>query len=382
MPGPATRIAERVRRFVYRGSEGAPSARARLMRRARGFGLVAQGIVFVGGLVSASLYAATLSLLVMGVIGLCLYLSRLERGRFAALAVNLAIGTLILANVVVALHLGGGANPNVVTFPTLCIFATAYIAGPRPAAAWAVLAVAGMALVVSGAPLPAPAPGIYAAGRTVLIGQHALVLISAFALASVARRFEDRQSAQLEYLARHDPLTGLLNRRELEGRIEESLARAARHGWWIALLFVDLDRFKRINDERGHHAGDAVLLEVAERIRRVTRTTDAAARVGGDEFVVLLEAISEAKNAEDHARRLRSAVSEPIPLADGEVRVTASIGVAACAGGGEPAGTLLRAADAAMYQAKRRGGDGIAAAPRDATSGDATGVAGVAATRT
>lgn len=382
MQGLVSRIVEEVRRFVYRGSEGAPAARAQLMRRARGFGLVAQGICFVGGLVSGSLYGAASSLAVMCVIGLCLRLCRLDHGRLAALAVNLAIGTLIGANLLLALCVGGGANPNVVTFPILCIFATAYIAGPRPAAVWAAASVVGMALVVFDAPLPAPAPGIYEAGRAVLVGQQALVLLSALALASVARRFEDRQSAQLEYLARHDPLTGLLNRRELEARIDASMARAARYGWTIALLFVDLDHFKRVNDERGHHAGDAVLQAVAARIRQVTRSTDAAARMGGDEFVVLLEAISEVKNAEVYARRLRSIISAPIPLPSGELRVTASIGVVTRSGEGEEAGALLRAADAAMYDAKRRGGDGIAVASGDAVhecTGDSPGVTATSA---
>lgn len=362
MPRLVPRLLDAARRFVDCGSAELPPERAQLLRRARGFGLVAQAIVLVGGLVAWSAGTLVICAAVMAAIGGCLRMSRARQGRYAALAVNLAVGMLVAANVATAVASGHGTYPNVVTFPTLCVFATAHIVGIRSAAVWAGVSIAGMGMAVFAAPPVAPAPGTVAVPRGVLFGHNAVVLLSAFALAAVARRFEDRQSAQLAFLARHDPLTGLLNRYALEARIEEALARVARHGWKAALLFVDLDGFKRVNDAQGHHAGDLVLQQVAARIREVTRATDAAARVGGDEFVVLLESVSEEKDAQTYAERLLQRAAEPIDVGDAQVRVSASIGIATCPQHGSDASSLLLAADAAMYRAKRAGGDRVAMA--------------------
>ena len=157
-------------------------------------------------------------------------------------------------------------------------------------------------------------------------------------------------SAELAHLASHDPLTGLPNRSVFEPELEEALARTRRHPAHVGLCFIDLDGFKRVNDTHGHAAGDAVLVEVADRIRLVTRSGDTAARMGGDEFVVILDAISSLDQAAKAARRIRNAIVTP-PITIGNLTVGASFGVALNEPGESPASLLVRA-DAALYRAK------------------------------
>ena len=160
----------------------------------------------------------------------------------------------------------------------------------------------------------------------------------------------ERLTAQLAHMASHDPLTDLPNRSVLEPRLGQALSRTARSGQHIGLCFIDLDRFKAVNDVHGHAAGDDVLVDVAQRIRAVVRNEDTAVRIGGDEFVVILDPVAGPADALEAALRIRDALVEP-PLQGGLHAVGASVGVAVSEPGEGPA-ALLQRADAALYRAK------------------------------
>ena len=163
----------------------------------------------------------------------------------------------------------------------------------------------------------------------------------------------------LEHRALHDPLTGLPNRTLLLDRIRHALDRAARGDVLPALLFVDLDRFKPINDTLGHHIGDTLLREVGRRLVDAVRPADTVARLGGDEFGILLDTSHTREDAVAVADRVRLAVGQPVTLPGHTAYVGASVGIAFAAdASGEPE-ALLRDADAAMYAAKAEGGDRV-----------------------
>jgi diguanylate cyclase (GGDEF)-like protein len=153
----------------------------------------------------------------------------------------------------------------------------------------------------------------------------------------------------------HDPLTDLPNRTLLLDRLVLALARLRRHQTSIAVLFIDLDNFKVVNDSLGHGAGDKLLCELATRLRDAIRPSDTIARFGGDEFVVLCEDIAEARDAVVVGQRIVEAAAAPFSLVGGEMYVTASVGVAMAIDSEPTPETLLRDADAAMYRAKERG---------------------------
>ena len=161
--------------------------------------------------------------------------------------------------------------------------------------------------------------------------------------------------ARLAHQAFHDPLTDLPNRALFMDRLAQALARAARRGDGVAVLFLDLDRFKVVNDSLGHAAGDRLLVAVAGRLAAGLRPGDTASRLGGDEFTILLEGLDGPEDAAVIAERLGAALAAPVPLEGHAVHVTASVGIAFSAGGDADADALLRRADAAMYRAKRRG---------------------------
>lgn len=164
------------------------------------------------------------------------------------------------------------------------------------------------------------------------------------------------QNATLAHQANHDPLTGLPNRAYFESRLAQALADARELGTHVALLYLDNDRFKEINDQLGHDAGDAVLVAVAERLRQPLREGDLVARLGGDEFAVMLPGVRQTSNAVRLAQSVLVGMEKPIVLPNGsEIVTTMSIGVALYPTHAEDANALLRAADAAMYQAKRVG---------------------------
>nr|WP_246264626.1 diguanylate cyclase [Aromatoleum toluvorans] len=175
--------------------------------------------------------------------------------------------------------------------------------------------------------------------------------------AAVAREHENHERAS--HSALHDPLTGLPNRRLLQDRVGEAAAHWRRSGEGFALFFVDLDRFKEVNDRHGHDAGDVVLSTVAAHMRGSVRETDTVARIAGDEFVVLLPGVMEHAAAVPIAAKLLAAVAQPVELRDGLVlRLTASLGVSVCPGDGDDPEELIRRADAAMYDDKRAGDTG------------------------
>jgi diguanylate cyclase (GGDEF)-like protein/PAS domain S-box-containing protein len=166
-----------------------------------------------------------------------------------------------------------------------------------------------------------------------------------------ARRLaEDR----VERLALYDSLTDLPNRVLLMDRLRQELAHAARTGRGVGVLFLDLDRFKVVNDSLGHHAGDLVLVEVGARLRGAARATDTVARLGGDEFVVLCTELTSQTEALELAAKLRALVARPVDVGGTAAEVDASIGVAFGTARDDPE-TLLRRADQAMYRAKDRG---------------------------
>ncbi|MEO7254426.1 MAG: sensor domain-containing diguanylate cyclase [Casimicrobium sp.] len=160
---------------------------------------------------------------------------------------------------------------------------------------------------------------------------------------------------QLLHIATHDTLTGLANRRMLTERLSHALTRAERTGEAVALLFIDLDGFKRVNDLHGHAAGDELLKEVANRLRNVARATDFVARLGGDEFVLLLDADVHPGSPAVLAERVFDALSRPCQFEGGDAVIGASIGVAMHPPLSNLAADLIRRADAAMYEAKSAG---------------------------
>lgn len=168
----------------------------------------------------------------------------------------------------------------------------------------------------------------------------------------------EREAAQeqLAHQAAHDPLTGLANRAQAMRLITGALSRGQRTGALVGLLFIDLDGFKQVNDTLGHQAGDEVLLAVAERMQRAVRAGDVVSRLGGDEFLVLLEPLDEQPSAVAVGERIIDAVAEPIRLRDGHrARIGASVGLALSQDAGTDADRLLQEADLAVYRAKSSG---------------------------
>ncbi|MBI5410883.1 MAG: diguanylate cyclase [Nitrospirae bacterium] len=159
---------------------------------------------------------------------------------------------------------------------------------------------------------------------------------------------------RFEYMAHHDALTGLPNRLAFQERLHQALALASRSKTLVAALFLDLDRFKPINDTHGHQVGDLVLKTVAGRIRNCLRESDVVARLGGDEFVLFLAGLASRQDVGQVADKLLESLASPMTLAGHTLRLTASIGIAMYPLDGQDGDTLLRIADAAMYQAKER----------------------------
>ncbi|PTR16451.1 MULTISPECIES: putative bifunctional diguanylate cyclase/phosphodiesterase [unclassified Nitrosospira] len=174
---------------------------------------------------------------------------------------------------------------------------------------------------------------------------------------SVLRDISQRKESQarIEYLAHYDSLTELPNRALLADRMKIAIGNAARYSTRLALLFLDLDRFKLVNDSLGHEIGDKLLKVVAERMRSTIRNTDTISRVGGDEFVVLLSPIEKEEDAARVAKKLIAVVAHPYLIDEHELILTASVGISLYPDNGKEAGSLLRNADASMYSAKEAG---------------------------
>ena len=193
-------------------------------------------------------------------------------------------------------------------------------------------------------------------------GIAAIIAVAVLGWVAVLRRRVYQQTKMLReseerfrHMAQHDALTGLPTRMLLHDRLQTALERGRRSRTSLAVLMVDLDNFKHVNDSFGHDAGDQTLRTTAERILEAIRISDTAARMGGDEFIVLLSDIADSQEAERVAGRIRTALSRPIKSADREIPISASIGVCTVSDGGIDAAMLLKKVDLAMYQAKARG---------------------------
>jgi len=189
------------------------------------------------------------------------------------------------------------------------------------------------------------------------------MLEAGIALGMVACLLEDEREAaslatvEIEHLAYHDALTGLPNRALFVDRLIVTIAQAVRYHNKFAVLFLDLDRFKEVNDSLGHSMGDMLLKGVADRIRRCIREGDTVARFGGDEFTLLVHRIDNVDDASRVAQKITDTLKIPFPITGRELFVTTSIGIAFYPGDGADADTLIRNADTAMYRAKEQGRD-------------------------
>jgi diguanylate cyclase (GGDEF)-like protein/PAS domain S-box-containing protein len=179
-------------------------------------------------------------------------------------------------------------------------------------------------------------------------------------LVGMTREISETRETELalQHLATHDVLTDLPNRFLLVDRLGQTLARAQRATSTFAVLFMDIDRFKEVNDSRGHDVGDLLLHAFGQRLAKSVRRSDTVARIGGDEFVLILENVHRTVEADEIASKLQRSLARPFTLESKRLKVTASIGISFYPDHGQDAETLLRAADYAMYLAKRRGGNG------------------------
>mgnify|MGYP003456316995 FL=1 len=176
-----------------------------------------------------------------------------------------------------------------------------------------------------------------------------------YVCAQVATAIERKQlHARLQQMAQYDQLTQLPNRGLLRDRLKASLARARAEGGRMALLYVDLDRFKDVNDTHGHTVGDMLLQAVANRLKGCVRETDTVARIGGDEFVVLLHSIHASEDADRVSEKILQVLAQPLRLDGHNLNIQISIGVAHFPEHGTEEQQLLRHADEAMYTAKRQ----------------------------
>ena len=193
-----------------------------------------------------------------------------------------------------------------------------------------------------------------------VVAQMFLVMaaLTSFTIAAMLSELVTRAELEqrLRVLALTDNLTGLANRQLLFDRIDRASRRLSRTSGRLALLFIDLDRFKALNDTLGHVSGDEVLIEVGRRLRAVVRDHDTIARLGGDEFLILVEDLESSEHAHALSERVIRTLSEPFPCAGGVARIGASVGYAVMNAPIDAAETLVAAADQAMYDAKRQGG--------------------------
>jgi diguanylate cyclase (GGDEF)-like protein/PAS domain S-box-containing protein len=168
---------------------------------------------------------------------------------------------------------------------------------------------------------------------------------------------EKRTEERLVHLATHDALTGLPNRMLFHDRLSQALTRAQRHRQRLAVLILDLDNFKDINDSFGHAAGDKVLQTVGERLKTLLRKSDTVARMGGDEFVLLIPEIRRLENVIDIAHKILMCIRKPVVFDEHRIEITTSIGLALYPDDGEHGETLMKRADNALYRAKKQSRD-------------------------
>ncbi len=178
-------------------------------------------------------------------------------------------------------------------------------------------------------------------------------------LVGITREINEMRETEvaLQHLATHDTLTDLPNRFLMIDRMNQLISRASRAATSFAVLFMDIDHFKDVNDSRGHEFGDLLLRAVAQRLTKCVRQSDTVARIGGDEFVIILETAHQVADAETAAMKVQRALAKPFRLDGHEVMASVSIGITFYPENGLDTETLLRAADYAMYMAKREGGN-------------------------
>src|SRR5664280_1125209 len=178
-------------------------------------------------------------------------------------------------------------------------------------------------------------------------------------LMGITREINEMRQTEvaLQHLATHDSLTDLPNRFLMIDRMNQVIARSQRLGTTFAVLFMDIDRFKEVNDTHGHEFGDLLLRAVGQRLRKSVRQSDTVARIGGDEFVIILDTVRKSGEGETVANHVRRSLAKPITVLQHAMTVTASIGISFYPENGESADMLMRAADSAMYLAKKGGGN-------------------------
>jgi diguanylate cyclase (GGDEF)-like protein len=348
-------------RYLTYGVRTQSRERVLMIRRARGFGLIGFVVAFLAGFVTGvangvtDLVVASLGLMFFIVAGL--WAGYIRESRYIVPVTHLGLGAILGGIFLTSIWVPAGTEISVI-FPMLLILVLTYVLGVKAAFYWSVATVIGSAVTITYTQMPEAVNGI-AMSKAGLFALRAVAIFGAFGFAAAERRVVDRQSQELEFLAGHDSLTGLLNRRAFEERFDAALARARRYDRRVALIMIDLDRFKPVNDIHGHAVGDEVLRRLAHRIARLTRETDAVCRLGGDEFVVLVEDMREEKHLQLHASRLLETLSRPMDLDELKIQVGASIGIAIQSGLDDDAVLLMRTADQAMYAAKSAGGTTI-----------------------
>jgi diguanylate cyclase (GGDEF)-like protein len=190
-------------------------------------------------------------------------------------------------------------------------------------------------------------------GMPVIVGGEQVGILGLYQDVSSRKRVEE----QLQYMATHDILTNLPNRFLFNDRLNQAVSKAIRDGRRFAVLFLDLDGFKEVNDHFGHQKGDGILQQVAQRLRGCLRESDTLARLGGDEFSLILEGIQDPLSAAVVPQKLLAALAVPFYLDEEEIIITASIGISLYPEDGDNTEMLVKKADAAMYRAKGLGGN-------------------------
>jgi len=212
----------------------------------------------------------------------------------------------------------------------------------------------GASLAISGQGNPFGVLGVYSR-KEYHFSQEDLVFLQSVANVLAVALERERADREIQKLAYYDSLTGLPNRTLLSDRLAQAVSRAGRDSKEVAVMFLDLDRFKTINDTLGHTVGDQLLRIVADRLQGCLRRSDTVARIGGDEFVVILSSLDQEEDIPQVAQKILHELAQGVMLEEHEIFTSASIGIAVFPVDGEETGTLLRHADIAMYQAKERG---------------------------
>jgi diguanylate cyclase (GGDEF)-like protein len=264
---------------------------------------------------------------------------------------RLACSALTTAAVVYA---AGWGSMLVIAFAlgTAEVLRTAGAPSWRPGLAWNLAAIAAGELAVQYKVVPTNVE-VRLAHVAAVVGGACLILVTR--VLGQASEAAERSQEQLRAQAAHDSLTGLKNRATFLDAAERACAMSARNHTTLAVIYVDLDHYKIINDSLGHASGDAVLIEAARRLTTCTRAGDLVARLGGDEFCILLERLDGREHVVEVGNRILTAIAAPWTVIAPNASLTASVGIAIGSGNTESVDELLRRADDAMYQAKRDG---------------------------